>query len=242
MVWSFLLVLGVGCGAASGSPALRDEESSGAANRSQGLCLFIPAEGPATPGDFALEQEVTIAHAQGGGSFRAVLERRGAQITVVALGPHGGRGFVLRHAAGRVEFENHMPFELPFPPAYMLSDIYRTWFAPRRAASVAHGAAHPMPDARCDSAQAGDVVAELMYQSTQGKMTVERRFCRASDSLNSDTGSAGCEGVGITVDYASPGLDDCAPYRCAPPERTVLRNLDYGYTVTTRTLRWTSIP
>jgi Protein of unknown function (DUF3261) len=79
------------------------------------------------PNDFSIDQEVTAIHREGSDSFRAVLEKHGDELVMVGLGPHGGRGFVLRQRGTQVDFESHIPRELPFPPRMMLDDVHRTW-------------------------------------------------------------------------------------------------------------------
>lgn len=80
-------------------------------------------------GDFVIEQRVTAEHPQGSESFRAVLEKHGDSLVLVALGPHGGRAFVLSQRGDEIAFESHIGRELPFPPRFMLLDVHRTWLA-----------------------------------------------------------------------------------------------------------------
>lgn len=77
---------------------------------------------------FALDQQVTSESEHGRHEFRAVLQRRAGELVLVGLGPHGGRGFVLTQRGTEIDFESHLPEELPFPPRYMLLDVQRTFF------------------------------------------------------------------------------------------------------------------
>ena len=89
--------------------------------------------------DFMMEQEVTMTHAQGAHTFRAILQKRGDELLLLGLAPHGGRAFVLTQRGEHdITFESFMPEELPFPPRYILHDIHRTWF---------QGAGSAAPDA-----------------------------------------------------------------------------------------------
>ena len=86
-------------------------------------------EAPSALGDaFMLDQRVRSESEAGNYEFRAVLQLHEGVLTLVGLGPHGGRGFVLTLRGDEVEFESHLPEELPFAPEFMLHDIQRAWF------------------------------------------------------------------------------------------------------------------
>lgn len=80
-------------------------------------------------GDFAMQQEVTMVHPEGENTFSAVLQKQGDTLTMMALGPHGGRAFMLVQRGTEVEYESFISIEFPFPPQYILHDIHRAWFA-----------------------------------------------------------------------------------------------------------------
>lgn len=88
--------------------------------------------------DFAMQQEVTMVHPEGENTFSAVLQKQGDTLTMIALGPHGGRAFMLVQRGTEVEYESFINIEFPFPPQYILHDIHRTWF-PRVAQGEAEG-------------------------------------------------------------------------------------------------------
>ena len=88
--------------------------------------------------DFAMQQEVTMVHPEGENTFSAVLQKQGDTLTMMALGPHGGRAFMLVQRGTEVEYESFIHIEFPFPPQYILHDIHRAWF-PRVAQAQADG-------------------------------------------------------------------------------------------------------
>jgi hypothetical protein len=89
--------------------------------------------------DFAIDQRVTAGFGEEEQSFRAVIEKRGDSLVMVALGPTGGRAFVLTQRGHEVTFESHLPRELPFPPEYMLLDVHRAWLVSLPGAPLADG-------------------------------------------------------------------------------------------------------
>ncbi len=89
--------------------------------------------------DFAIDQRVTARFGEEAQSFRAVVEKNGDSLVMVALGPTGGRAFVLAQHGDEVSFESHLPRELPFPPEYMLFDVHRTWLVGLAGAPLADG-------------------------------------------------------------------------------------------------------
>src|SRR5690606_32469212 len=100
---------------------------------------------------FVLEQRVRSESLAGEYEFRAVLQKQGNDLVVVGLGPHGGRGFVLTQRGEEVEFESHLPRELPFPPRFMLLDIHRAFFK---------GLDGPLPDGEHRETRDGEEIVE----------------------------------------------------------------------------------
>ena len=86
--------------------------------------LHAPSE---LGGDFSLDHRVAIRWHGREEAFRGVLEKRGDTLTLVGLGPHGGRGFSLRQVALEVSFESQLPEALPFPPEHILMALHRAW-------------------------------------------------------------------------------------------------------------------
>jgi hypothetical protein len=90
-------------------------------------------------GDFAIDQHVTATFGDVAQSFRAVIEKHGDALVMVALGPSGSRAFVLAQHGSEVTFESHLPEPLPFPPEYMLLDVHRAWLVHLPGAPLADG-------------------------------------------------------------------------------------------------------
>lgn len=162
-------------------------------------------------GDFAMEQEVTMTHAQGENSFRAVLQKQGDELVLVGLAPHGGRAFVLTQRGTEVSFESFMPRELPFPPEYILHDIHRAWFK----------------DA---PGEGGELDGERVTERVHDGRVLERRYERLDGRP---------EGA-IVVTYEG-GMAPGAPVSAAPPERVVLDNQWFGYRATITTHNWQAL-
>lgn len=156
---------------------------------------------------FALEQRVRSSSSQGTYEFRAIMQRQGDTLIVVGLGPHGGRGFVLTQRGPEVEFESHLPQELPFPPRYMLIDIHRAWFM---------GLEGPREDGVHREEHRGEEIVERW----EGGLLRERTFRRVDGEP---------EGT-IRVTY-EPGLGGAEP-----PREVTLENGWFGYTLTITTL------
>lgn len=169
-------------------------------------------------GDFALEQEITISHAEGEHRFRAVLEKRGGRLVLLALGPHGGRGFAWTQTGTDVQFERFIPVELPFPPRYVLEDVFRVWFLPTRAPEGGDGEV------------AYDADGEHEVQRFEAGRLMARSYTRLDHHP---------EGR-IEVDYGE-GLAPGAPFGAAPPPDATLNNGWLGYRLHVHTLRWTPI-
>lgn len=165
--------------------------------------LHAPGLGEA----FVLEQRVRSESLAGEYEFRAVLQKQGNDLVVIGLGPHGGRGFVLTQRGEEVEFESHLPRELPFPPRFMLLDIHRAFFK---------GLDGPLPDGEHRETRDGEEIVERW----EGGLLRERIFRRLDSEPEGE--------IRVTYD---PGLGGNAP-----PREVRLNNGWFGYLLTITTL------
>jgi hypothetical protein len=166
-----------------------------------------------------MEQEVTMTHAEGQNTFRAILQKRGDELLLLGLAPHGGRAFVLTQRGVDVTFESFMPEELPFPPRYILHDIHRTWF---------QGAGSAAPDA--DGWREVQREGERVRERVGPEGVLERHFERLD----------GAPAGSIVVRYGA-GLAEGAPSAVRPPDVTTFENGWFGYTGSVRTLSWEAL-
>jgi hypothetical protein len=170
------------------------------------------------PGNWALDQEVTITHAEGENSFRAVLQKQGDQLTMVALGPHGGRAFQLTQTGTEFEWETFVPIELPFPPEYMLYDVHRTLLSPNQP---------PV-----------DGSTELVFERYDERVTERWRDSKLYERIYERLDGSPS---GTLVARYPDGLDPNAPAETSPPPVVTFENGWHGYVVTIRTLSYTPI-
>jgi hypothetical protein len=120
-----LVLLGLaalGCGAGSWAPP----EVPGAGAPAMPEQRLLPVE--ALGEDVLMRQRVTIQWNGREADFDAVLQKRGAQLLLLGLGPMDRVGFRLVLEDGRVEFENRTGRELPFDPDRILLDVQRVFY------------------------------------------------------------------------------------------------------------------
>lgn len=201
-----LLALGA-CGGTSTPP---DGEGPGYPTRIEAPSFYA--------GEWVIEQEVSIRHAEGENSFHAVLQKRGDQLVMMGLGPAGGRAFLLTQEGTEFTWETFLPIELPFPPEFMLYDVHRTWLQ----------ANNPPLDDSTEAVFERD--GERVRERWDGTRLLERSFERL------DGRPAGA----IVVSYPG-GIDATAPAASAPPDEVVFDNGWHGYTATVRTLEYTPL-
>lgn len=154
--------------------------------------------------DFAIDQRVTASFGEEAQSFRAVVEKNGDSLVMVALGPTGGRAFVLAQRGTEVSFESHLPRELPFPPEYMLFDVHRTWLVGLPGAPLPDGVHH------------GVIDEEEVDETWSGGRLTRRTFHRLDDHP---------PGL-VTITYEG-GLDPRVDQPA--PSRVVLESGWFGY-------------
>ena len=118
--------LGLACAAARPRPELPDYPG----------VLVRPS---VVPGDFIRMQKL-VAHFQGDThSLEAVLQKKGDDLTLVALSPFRTRLFVLEQHGLEMKFTSSLPRELPFPPRYILYDVERVYFRGLNGAPLSDG-------------------------------------------------------------------------------------------------------
>jgi len=168
-----------------------------------------PAELPrpeAIPGEFTVRQKLVAKSGHGGGSFEAVLQKKGDTLTMIGLTPYGGRAFLLVQKGAEVQFTKYIPQELPFAPTFILLDIHRVWDAWLGA---------PLPNGERSSVVDGEKIAERW----QNGQLVERRFGRTT----------GAQPGEIVVTYGAPGPGGLAAH-------VTLENGRFGYRLDVDTL------
>jgi hypothetical protein len=164
--------------------------------------------------DVVIEQHVEAKKGDRTGGFDAVLQKRGAELVLVGLGPLGVRAFTLRQEGADIRYEQRMGPEFPFPPRNVLVDVHRAFF--KRLAL-----ATPSPrDGTFRGPLDGEEVVEVWHA---GQLT-ERSFARE--------GRAGA----VRVLY-SPG---CGEDRCEPATVRLV-NEWFGYELAIENHRFQSL-
>ena len=163
--------------------------------------------------DFAVEQHVELTKGDRHGAFDGVLQKRGAELVLVGLGPMGVRAFVLRQDGAQARFEQSMGPALPFPPRNVLVDIHRAFF--KRL---------PLGDGAPCGTQRGELDGEDVTEIWKDGSLVERRFARPTFREGS-----------VRVLYG-PG---CTRARCEPGTvRIVNEWFGYEITIDNRRYHW----
>lgn len=163
--------------------------------------------------DIVVEQHVVARHGEHEGAFDAVVQKRGAELLVVGLGPLNTRAFVLRQEGDGVRFEQRMGPALPFPPRNVLVDVHRAFFK-------------RLPTAGPDGVFGGAIDDEVVTETWRGGELVERRFARADRP-----------GRAVRVIYG-PG---CRSDACEPATMRVI-NEWFGYELAIENRRFTRLP
>lgn len=157
-----LLVLGTaGCGAST-------RTSSNPASDDRGYPGILRPAAALTP-DFSVEQHVEARRDAQHGAFDAVVQKRGATLVVVGLGPMGVRAFVVRQEGNEARFEQTMGPPLPFPPRNVLLDVHRVFF---KRLPLPAGDHEPAGIVR------GAIDGEEITEVWEGGRLIERRFAR----------------------------------------------------------------
>lgn len=170
-----------------------------------------PLVDPATaPHDFLDRQRITATYGERTARFDAVLQKRGPELTILALTPFGSRAFVLHQVRSEVSFQSFVPQSMPFPPKYILIDVQRVYFA--WADPSADAGASPDLEAR-DRRVERD--GEIETEHWEGGTLRRRTFRRADGAPPGE----------IAIDYEVPGMSADG----TPPAHVTFVNGWYGY-------------
>ncbi len=167
--------------------------------------LVDPAE---IPFDFMWQQRVAALHGDKGGAFDAVVQKRGAELLVLGLTPMKTRGFSLTQRGSDIEYEQFVPFELPFAPVSVLYDIHRAFFFELLVPFPEGGLRHT------------EFEAERVTDEFSRGHLKRRTFENVSNTEGS-----------IVIEYSGDGFE--LPL---PPPVTKLRNDAYGYSLEVETM------
>lgn len=80
-------------------------------------------------GNFIRTQHLAARFQNETRSMDAVLQKEGDLLTLIGMTPFGSKAFVLQQKGVEVSFNSYVPFELPFPPKYILLDVQRVYFS-----------------------------------------------------------------------------------------------------------------
>jgi hypothetical protein len=181
------------------------------------LAACGPGPRPAYPGvlhppsalgpDFMVRQSLTIHATRDGkpvtAELDAVLQKRGAELLVLGLGPMDQKAFTLTQRASAIDYQHYMGPRLAFEPRDMLVDIHRVFF--KRLPG-------PPPEGTRGGELDGEHVEETWHDGELRRIAYTRPGERFVGAVRVELG---------------PG---CKPARCEPATAT-LRNEWFGYTV-----------
>jgi hypothetical protein len=153
--------------------------------------------------DFMVQQRISATGHGHGGTFDAVLQKKGGTLVLVGL-VAGVRAFTLREEGDQVSFEQSMGPPFPFPPRYAVIDIHRVYFMKLPRA----------PDAPPTGVTKGELDGETVEESWSNGSLVERRFSRPGEH-----GS-------VRIEYGA----GCTAARCLPATVRIV-NEWFGYEV-----------
>ncbi len=149
--------------------------------------------------DMVVEQHVVARFRGREGEFDAVMQKRGAELLVVGLGPMNVEAFVIRQVGDDAALTQRLGPRPPFPPRDVIVDVHRVFFK-RLPVPAEDGEAH------------GRIDDEDVTEVWRGAQLRERRFARQDR-----------RGL-VRVEFG-PG---CARDRCAPRTARLV-NEWFGY-------------
>lgn len=204
---------GVACGgrAAQGGAHMQDGVSIGPGP------MQVLADDAAS---FFSEQSVALRWGAQTHRFRAVLQRRGAQLELILLDPMGRPGFRLYQQGDEVGIENFSDRTLPFEAAYMLADVQKVFLV----WPLEDAASEARVDAAGRALRTGEFDGLRIEEVRADGALVERRFWRAD--MDGD--------APLTVAYR--GGTESLPFR-----EVELVNAWFQYTLSIEILTWETL-
>lgn len=173
---------------------------------------LVPASQLAGRGDFVARQSLVGRLGEKEIHGQVVLQKRGAELTLIGLTPFGSKAFVIQQDASGVRAETVMTGALPFPPAFMLLDAHRALFM-------------GLSDGTADGEHRGEREGEAIVETWAGGWLLRRTF-RRLDRRPKGT---------ITIEYVGGMAGEQAP------ARIVVDNAWFGYRVEISTVSWQAI-
>ena len=156
--WGALALLLFAC--AGGGPAVGSRPSS----RPNTPVTLLPPS--AMTDDFSWRQRVTVQYGDNAArSFDAVLQKKGAVLSLVGLTPINTVTFLVRQEGTNVTFDNRTGQSLPFDGRHILQDVQRVFF-PWLTEDVV------------DGTRTGVVLGETVTERLRSGRVVERVFDR----------------------------------------------------------------
>lgn len=173
---------------------------------------MLPAAQLAARGDFLARQSLVGRLGDKVIRGQVVLQKRGAELTLIGLTPFGSKAFVIQQDANGVRAETVMAGALPFPPAFMLLDAHRALFM-------------GLSDGTADGEHRGKRGGEAIVETWAGGRLLRRSF-RRLDRRPKGT---------ITIEYVGGMAGEQAP------ARIIIDNGWFGYWVEISTISWQAI-
>ena len=173
---------------------------------------LVPAGQLAARGDFLARQSLVGRLGDKEIRGQVVLQKRGAELTLIGLTPFGSKAFVIQQDASGVRAETVMTGALPFPPAFMLLDAHRALFM-------------GLSDGTADGEHRGKREGEAIVETWAGGRLLRRSF-RRLDRRPKGT---------ITIEYVGGMAGEQAP------ARIIVDNGWFGYRVEISTISWQAI-
>lgn len=174
---------------------------------------LVPVTELAGRGDFLARQSLLGKLGEREIHGQVVLQKRGAELTLIGMTPFGSKAFVILQDANGVRSQTIMAGALPFPPEFMLLDVHRALFM---GLSEGPGA---------DGERRGKREGEAIVETWQGGKLMRRTYRRL------DRRPKGL----ISIEYVGGMAGE------RPPAKIVVDNGWFGYRVEISTISWQKI-